>query len=106
MPRGRTTVQHRHRVGRYELRRVSELVFVRGRPHAVLDWVDLGGDRTPLYLPLEAEKLRQAQSPKNRFTYEGTTVDPRFEDLLDDAVEPEEREGGGDERKRRGDGGK
>ena len=36
-------VKHRHRVGGTVVERISELVYVRGRPVALLDWVDLGG---------------------------------------------------------------
>lgn len=41
-------VKHRHRVGTAIVERVSELVHVRGRPVALLDWINLGGIRTPL----------------------------------------------------------
>ena len=40
-------VIHRHRAGDAVFRRVSELVFVSGRPKAVLGWIDsplLGGE--------------------------------------------------------------
>lgn len=71
-------VIHRHRVGTMVFRRVSELVFVRGRPMALLEWINLGGVRTPLYVcELDAAKLRQTD--KNTYHYEGVTVDPRYE---------------------------
>lgn len=75
-------VLHRHRVGSFEFRRVSELVFVRGRPKAILGWIDVGGVRTPIYLcDLNPERLRKAAATPNTYYYEGVTVDPRYEDL-------------------------
>jgi hypothetical protein len=71
-------VVHRHRVGTTILRRVSELVFVEGRPIALLEWINLGGVRTPLYVcELDSSKLRQTD--KTTYYYEGVTVDPRFD---------------------------
>jgi hypothetical protein len=71
-------VIHRHRVGTVVVRRVSELVFVKGRPIALLEWINLGGVRTPLYVcELDAAKL--TQTDKTTYLYEGVTVDPRFE---------------------------
>ncbi|HEY7237659.1 MAG TPA: hypothetical protein VH600_00690 [Burkholderiales bacterium] len=78
-------VIHRHRVGKLEFRRVSELVFVRGRPKAILGWIDVGGVRTPLFLcDLDPGKLRKAASgnnAKNTYYYDSVTVDPRYEEL-------------------------
>ena len=75
-------VIHRHRVGNRVVRRVSELVFVDGRPKALLGRIDLGGVRTPLYIcELDSSKLRQPKGAKNTYYYDATTVDPRFEDL-------------------------
>jgi len=78
-------VIHRHRVGRLEFRRVSELVFVRGRPKAILGWIDVGGVRTPIFMcDLDPAKLRKAtagNSAKNTYYYDSVTVDPRFEEL-------------------------
>ena len=78
-------VIHRHRVGRLEFRRVSELVFMRGRPKAILGWIDVGGVRTPLFLcDLDPAKLRKAgagNSAKNTYYYDAVTIDPRFEEL-------------------------
>lgn len=79
-------VIHRHRVGNLEFRRVSELVFVAGRPKAILGWIDVGGLRTPIHLcDLDPAKLRKAlagNAAKNTYYYEAVTVDPRFEDLI------------------------
>jgi hypothetical protein len=80
LPRATRKVIHRHRLGQRDFRRVSELVFVRGKPYAVLEWIDLSGDRAPLYLPLDPRKLR-ASRVRNTFYYDGTTSDPRFEDV-------------------------
>ena len=75
-------VIHRHRVDNRVVRRVSELVFVDGRPKALLSWIDIGGIRTPLYIcELDRSKLREATGAKNTYYYDATTVDPRFEDL-------------------------
>jgi hypothetical protein len=78
-------VIHRHRVGRLEFRRVSELVFVRGRPKAILGWIDVGGMRSPIFLcDLDPAKLRKAgagNDEKNTYYYDAVTVDPRYEEL-------------------------
>ena len=75
-------VIHRHRVGDKVLRRVSELVYVRGKPRALLGWINSAGVRTPLYIcELDPAKLRQAEGVKNTFLYDEETVDPRFEPL-------------------------
>jgi hypothetical protein len=77
-------VIHRHRVGRLEFRRVSELVYVRGLPKAILGWIDVGGVRTPIYLcDLDPARLRKANGAqgKNTFYYDAVTVDPRYEEL-------------------------
>ena len=76
-------VLHRHRVGSYEFRRVSELVFVRGLPKAVLGWIDVGGVRTPIYIcDLDPAKLRKAAATPGTYYYDGVTVDPRYVDAL------------------------
>ena len=75
-------VKHRHRVGSAVGDRVSELVYVKGRPVALLDWIDLGGIRTPLYMcELDPKKLR-AVTPGGVFQYDGVTSDPRFADAI------------------------
>jgi hypothetical protein len=76
-------VIHRHRVGDATMRRVSELVFVGGRPKAVLGWIDTGGMRTPIYIcELDPAKLKKAAAMKNTYYYDEVTVDPRFEETL------------------------
>lgn len=71
-------VKHRHRVGTAIVERVSELVHVRGRPVALLDWINLGGIRTPLYMcELDPGKLRAA-TERGFFQYDGVTADPRL----------------------------
>jgi hypothetical protein len=75
-------VIHRHRVGGEVSRRISELVFIDGRPKALLGWIDLGGVRTPLYIcELDGSKLRTPVGKKNVYYYDDTTVDPRYEEL-------------------------
>lgn len=74
-------VQHRHRVGSAVGERISEMVYVKGRPVALLDWIDLGGIRTPLYVcELDPTKLRTATDQRGVFHYDGVTTDPRFLD--------------------------
>ena len=85
-------VIHRHRVGNRVVRRVSELVFVDGRPKALLSWIDIGGIRTPLYIcELDRSKLRAPKGVKNTYYYDATTVDPRFEDLSEEVNAPRTR---------------
>ena len=76
-------VIHRHRAGDATFRRVSELVFVAGRPRAVLGWIDTGGMRTPIYIcELNPAKLKKAAALKNTYYYDEVTVDPRYESAL------------------------
>lgn len=83
--RGGPRVIHRHRVGNQVFRRVSELVFVQGRPKALLGWIDIGGVRTPLYIcDLDAAKLRAAKGIRGLYYYDATTDDPRFDDASED----------------------
>ncbi len=75
-------VIHRHSVAGRKFRRVSELVFIKGVPKAILGWIDIGGLRTPLYLcQLDPDKLKQQRNMKNTYFYSGTTVDPRYENI-------------------------
>lgn len=74
-------VIHRHRAGESVFRRVSELVFVGGRPKAVLGWIDTGGVRTPIYIcELNPAKLRKAAATSKTYYYDEVTVDPRYEE--------------------------
>ena len=76
-------VMHRHRVGSAVVERVSELVYLRGRPVALLKWINLGGIRTPLYrCELDARKLRTVPDQRGVFQYDDVTADPRFPDAL------------------------
>ena len=80
-PRTPLKVIHRHRMGDRTFRRVSELVFVRGQPRAMLEWVNLGGVRSPLYIAeLDPAKLRRSTHARSTYYYDGITVDPRYED--------------------------
>lgn len=80
-------VKHQHRVGSAVSERVSEMVYVNGRPVALLDWIDLGGIRTPLYVcELDPTKLRTATERRGEFHYDGVTSDPRFLDSLNQAT--------------------
>jgi hypothetical protein len=72
-------VIHRHLVGETVFRRVSELLYVNGQPVALIDWINLGGVRTPLYThPLDPLKLRPDPSRRGVFHYADLTADPRF----------------------------
>ena len=73
-------VIHRHRIGRHVFRRVSEFVMVRGQPKAILRWIDIAGIRTPIYLDLDASKLRRLRvGPAGMYHDDGVTVDPTTE---------------------------
>jgi hypothetical protein len=54
-------------------------MFVQGRAVAILDWVDIGGVRTPLWIcPLDRTKLRPKEPGREKtFYYDDVTVDPR-----------------------------
>ena len=74
-------VIHRHRAGEQLFRRVSELVYVGGRPKAVLGWIDAGGVRTPIYIcELNPAKLRKAAATSKTYYYDDITIDPRYEE--------------------------
>ncbi len=76
-------VIHKHRVGdRRPFVRVSDLAFIAGQPRAILEWIDLGGVRAPLYLAeLDKAKLhRPSGGPRNVYYYIGVTEDPRYVD--------------------------
>lgn len=83
-------VIHRHRVGNFEFRRVSELVYVGGRPKAILGWIDVGGVRTPIHLcDLDPARLRRAaagNAAANTYYYDALTIDPRYEGLVPEQV--------------------
>jgi hypothetical protein len=62
------------------VRRVSELVVIRGRPKAILRWIDIAGIRTPIYAELDPSKLHQPRAPRGAAArYEGTTTEPADE---------------------------
>jgi hypothetical protein len=76
-------VIHRHRAGENTFRRVSELVFIRGQPRAVLGWIDAGGVRTPIYLSdLDPTKLKKATAMERTYYYDEVTVDPCYESTM------------------------
>ena len=77
--RSELRVVHRHRMGTAVSERVSELVYVDKRPVALLDWINLGGIRTPLYVcDLNPAKLRPDPKSRKVFHYDDITTDPRF----------------------------
>ena len=85
-------VIHRHMVGSFEFRRVSELVYVRGRPKAILGWIDVGGVRTPIHMcDLDPAKLRHAVTGGQTYYYDAVTVDPRYENMAPEADQPRQR---------------
>lgn len=70
-------VTHRHQIGSRVSRRVSELVFVRGKPKVILRWIDLAGVRTPIYADLDPARLDRTPNAHGvMYKYDGTTVDP------------------------------
>jgi hypothetical protein len=80
-------VVHRHRIGAAVVERTSELLYVNRRPVALLDWINLGGIRTPLYkCQLDEGKLHPAKE-RGVFHYDGMTSDPRYPESDPSAVE-------------------
>ncbi|HYX65439.1 MAG TPA: hypothetical protein VE935_14580 [Burkholderiales bacterium] len=79
--RVRLKVIHRHRIGNQRFRRVSELVFFDEQPKAVLEWVNMAGDRMPLYFDLDPRRLRRMRGARHTYAYDGETTDPRFDEL-------------------------
>ena len=79
--RAKLKVIHRHRSdGREEGPRESELIFTRRGAVAILEWIDMGGVRTPLITcSLDREKLHR-ESERTYF-YDDVTQDPRDKDL-------------------------
>jgi len=85
-PRPGLKVRHRHRVGGVVVERVSELVYIKGRPVALLDWINIGGVRTPLYMcELDPRKLNTATGQRGLYQYDDQTVDPRFPNAITDS---------------------
>ncbi|MBV9361725.1 MAG: hypothetical protein JO292_10075 [Betaproteobacteria bacterium] len=81
-------VLHRHRIGSRVFRRVSELVFIRRQPKAILHWIDSAGVRTPIYADLDPKKLRRLRTAHSAtFQYDGMTVDPADRQIITDAVQ-------------------
>ena len=77
---GSLKVIHRHRAGGQRFMRVSELAFIQGVPRAVLEWIDMGGVPTPLFLcDLDPRKLVASKANRHTYYYGGETVDPRYE---------------------------
>jgi hypothetical protein len=79
-------VTHRHRIGSHVFRRVSELVFIGGKPKAILRWIDIAGVRTPIYADLDPTKLRRIRIRTDIhpvFRYDGTTVEPADQIITD-----------------------
>lgn len=72
-------VIHQHRMGGEVSERVSDLVFADGKAQALIEWINIGGIRTPLYTcELDKTKLVPASDAKAVFYYVGVTTDPRF----------------------------
>lgn len=80
-PRARLKVVHRHRIaGREQGPRESELVFTHDGAVAILEWIDMGGVRTPVFTcPLDRDKLHRES--ERTYSYEDVTQDPRDADL-------------------------
>ena len=75
-------------MGDRTLRRVSELVFLGGEAKAILEWLDINGLRTPIYIEMDRSKLRMTRGIRHLYFYEGTTSDPRLVEL---GPKPEQR---------------
>jgi hypothetical protein len=74
VPRTRLRVVHLHGAGAEPVRRVSELMFVDGRPQAVLGWTQSANGRRPAaVIPLDSARLRASKRAKNLFHYDGVT---------------------------------
>ena len=73
---------HPHRLVDQTNRRVSELVFVRGEAKAILEWIDSGGIRTPIYVEMDRARLRMTRGIRTLYYYDGTTDDPRLAELM------------------------
>jgi hypothetical protein len=79
---GSLRVIHHHRAGERRFLRVSELAFVGGQAKAILEWIDLGGVSTPLYIcVLDAKKLKRLKADPHTYYYRAETVDPRYEPI-------------------------
>ena len=79
--RAKLRVIHRHRSnGREATRRESELMFTGRGAVAILEWIDMGGVRTPLFTcPLDRAKLHRQS--ERVYAYDEETLDPRDADL-------------------------
>ena len=79
--RAKLKVVHRHRsAGHEEGARESELVFTHGGAVAILEWIDMGGVRTPIFTcPLDRAKLHRES--ERTYSYDDVTEDPRDADL-------------------------
>ena len=75
--RGKLKVVHRHRSEGHEVGPLeSELVFTRTGAVAILEWIDMGGVRTPVFtVPLDREKLHRES--ERTYSYDDVTEDPR-----------------------------
>jgi hypothetical protein len=75
--RAKLKVIHRHRSeGHDQGQRESELVFTHGGAVAILEWIDMGGVRTPVFtIPLDRKKLHRES--ERTYSYDDVTEDPR-----------------------------
>ena len=78
IPRQRLRVLHFHLDGKAPVRRVSALVFVQGRPNAVLRWkFEHGRGRHPdAMVALDTARLRPSRRRRYLFRYDGLTAEP------------------------------
>ena len=77
---GAVRVIHKHRIGRLQFARVSELTYSGDRPVAVLTWIYSGDVRTPcVCVELDPNRLRPG-AVRRLFVYDGVTTDPRFDE--------------------------
>ena len=61
---------------------------MRGEAKAILEWIDSGSIRTPIYIEMDRARLRMTRGIRTLYYYDGTTEDPRLVDLT---PRPEQR---------------
>jgi hypothetical protein len=74
-----TRVLHAHRIGKRRFYKVSELTTLGGKPHLVLQFIQHGAVRVPLFtVEIDPSRLRTAAGADRIAFYDDETTDPRF----------------------------
>lgn len=77
-------VIHRHRIGKHQFARVSELTYVGEQAMAVLSWLHQSEQTIPgVCVELDRSRLRRG-ALRRLFVYGGVTHDPRFQPVQRD----------------------